>query len=304
MRDLSTEAWLDRLGVEWRYEPSIPLNKVNRAASLQNQARLGDPDPDHKMELVGAALLGELFAMIGFWRNNLVILIAGNYRMEAYDTIEKRDSDFYIVLNASPYILDLLTRTHNVFNSTKPIPTGERMVQALHLIYTHHMTVTDAAKHLLIPKSSLQTHYTAQQVRERLAKAGLSQSVISGLDQTVLVKMYRLKQYTPIAGLAQLIHDYHLEVKDVTEAAERLRKAPGTEKDQEVVLQQLKTDYADRKVISKIKHKPSQIGIVKRAITTLGGMIVSEISPQMDKSDLPKIKSSISNLEQIIDSLS
>lgn len=39
MRDPRVEQWLNKEGVEWRYEPDIALNRVDREASLKNQAR-------------------------------------------------------------------------------------------------------------------------------------------------------------------------------------------------------------------------------------------------------------------------
>jgi len=71
MRDPRAEQWLSKEGVDWHYELEIALNRVDREASLKNQARFKAINQDHVPELAIAAEQYELPALIGYYSSGL-----------------------------------------------------------------------------------------------------------------------------------------------------------------------------------------------------------------------------------------
>ena len=71
MRDPRAEQRLSKEGVDWYYELEIPLNRVDREASLKNHARFKAINQGHVLELAIAAEQYELPALIGYYSSGL-----------------------------------------------------------------------------------------------------------------------------------------------------------------------------------------------------------------------------------------
>lgn len=246
-------------GEQWHYEQNVPLAIINRETSLKNQARMlnliGSPnqaiDSDHVDELVLSLAEGiELPALLGYYSkkpNKEITIIGGNHRNEAYikvnelKLVEKIKTDFYIVDNPYPWIVDALTRICNRIEGM-PLSKEERIEQAKYLVVTLNYTERNAARKLGVNQKTLNSALQADKIREKLAKLGFTDR----LSPTHYTKISRIKQDNPLMETAKLIRDAKLDINEATEVARRVEAAQASEKQQLNEITKIRNEYKPR----------------------------------------------------------
>lgn len=145
-RHAPTEAWLDERGIAWTFEPAMPLGRIDRAASLANQARLEPLDEEVVDRYAADYERGDRFPPLIVYpkgRDGAVVLIGGNHRTAGATKAKRKTHPAYIVDVAADRVLPLTYED----NRRHGLPPGddERVLQALHLIGARGLTQEEAA---------------------------------------------------------------------------------------------------------------------------------------------------------------
>lgn len=297
MKDPRVEQWLEKEGVEWHYEPDISLTKVDREASLKNQARFKAINQDHVIELaIAVEQKYDLPALVGYYnKERRIVIIDGNHRMEAYILAGKTKSDFYILDTAYSWVTDRLTRLANMKEGWPPT-REEKLNHAIHFVRVQNMPVETAAKNCGLRPSTVFSALYAAEVGERLSKLGFDEK----LYPSTLEGLYRIKQDSALLGSAKLIHEAQLTGDEVAELARRVSKA-SSEKAQEAILNDLRHQFKYRIARARAGQiRPSILPIVKlrKHIDGINSIRPESVKP-LDKDLDRRVKYAIKKLEEI-----
>lgn len=256
MREAKVEEWLNEEGVEWHYEPDVPLSKVDREASLKNQARYRAINQDHVLELAIAAEKKELTAMVGYYStNHRIVIIDGNHRMEAYSLVARKTAGFYVVDTAYTWVIDRLTRTANKLEGLGQ-SRDEKLGHAIHFVKTQDIPINAAASLVQMSVAAVQNALAADEVRERLRGLGFNES----LYPTTLEEIYRVKQDNALLGTAKLVHEAQLGAREAAEVARKVSKQ--------------RSEQAQQAIIDNFRHQ-----FRSRIIRTRSGQIRQQVLP-------------------------
>ena len=304
MKDPRAEQWLTKHGVEWHCEKGVPLSLVDWDASLKNQARLKiSLIPGHVDELAISILSGDqLPDPIGYYnKDGRIIIISGNHRVAAYRSVNELELahvekiDWYIV-STYTWKIDVLTRTSNIYEG-EGTPMVERLEQAKHLVRLHNYSRADAAKECRISATAVDHGMEGDEVRERLARYQFTDTI----PLTTLCKLYRIKQDYALVETAKLVKEAVLSGDEAAEVATRVEKAAKSEKQQQLVINQLRKDYKDRIARTKRGELKRQIVPTIRfrkavnAINSTRPEAVTPLEPELQR----KAKSAIKKLEEV-----
>ena len=297
MRDPRVEQWLNKEGVEWHYEPDIQLTRVDREASLKNQARFKAINQDHVLELAIAAEQYELPALVGYYgRDRRVVVVSGNHRLEAYSLVGKAKSDFYIVDTAYDWVIDRLTRVANMLEG-EPLSRDERLSHAMYLVRTGSMPVDVAAKTMGLSGSTVREALAGEDARERLSRLGFADN----LYPSTLSELYRIKQDGALLEAARLVREAQLTSEETAELARRVDRVASSEKAQQSVIEQMRHDYRSRIVRTRsgqIRRQILPTIKLRRAVDAINSTRAESVRP-LDKDLARRTKYAIKKLEEI-----
>lgn len=296
MKDPRKEQWLTKEGVEWHYEADVPLTKVDREASLKNQARFKAIDQDHVLELAIAAEQYELPALVGYYNvNRYIVIIDGNHRMEAYNLIGKATSDFYIVDTAYSWAIDRLTRIANKLEGPG-LTRDEKLSHAMYFVRTQNMPVEAAAKTMGIAAGTLQNALSATEVQERLSALGFNDR----LYPSTLQELYRIKQDSALLESAKLVHEAQLSSVEVPELARKVSRAR-SEKEQQAIIDGMRRQFRSRIARTRAGQIRQQIlPTVKyrRAVDAINSTRPESVKP-LDRDLFRRTRNAVKKLEEI-----
>jgi len=296
MKDPRKEQWLTKEGIEWHYEADVPLSKVDREASLKNQARFKAIDQDHVLELAIAAEQYELPALVGYYSvNRHIVIIDGNHRMEAYNLIGKSTSDFYIVDTAYSWAIDRLTRIANKLEGPG-LTRDEKLSHAMYFVRNQNMPVEAAAKTMGIAAGTLQNALSAAEVQERLSGLGFNER----LYPSTLQELYRIKQDSALLESARLVHEAQLSSLEVPELARKVSKAR-SEKEQQAIIDGMRRQFRSRIARTRAGQIRQQIlPTVKyrRAVDAINATRPESVRP-LDRDLFRRTRSAVKKLEEI-----
>lgn len=297
MKDLRVEQWLNQEGVGWHYELNIPLTKIDREASLKNQARFQAISQDHIIDLGIAVEKGsELPAMVGYYgKDRRIVLIDGNHRMEAYSLVGKAVSDFYIVDSAYGWVIERLTMTANMKEGWPPT-REERLTHTLRLVRSQNMPVESAAKSLGLPPSTVQNALQAAETQERLNSLGFHEK----LYPSVLENLNRVKQDTALLGCAKLVLGAQLTGEETAELARKVSRAR-SEAAQGAVIADMRHQFRSR--IARTRSGQTKRLILptiklRKAVDAINSIRPESVRP-LDKDLFRKTGYAVSKLEEI-----
>jgi hypothetical protein len=191
-RDPKIEQWLTSEGVEFRYHPTVLVSKIDRQASLSNQARMTGKVLNQEMaqEYAEAMAQSELAAqafpaMVGFMMYDAkgqplgrYILATGNHRLEASNLIQRQYFDLYEVLTRDAYLRDMLTRTANNVEGARP-DREESLQHAVFLITTYGRTILEMSRRLRVPEHAIETAVRLDKTVKRLEAEGINPDSLS-----------------------------------------------------------------------------------------------------------------------------
>jgi hypothetical protein len=296
MKDPRKEQWLTKEGVEWHYEADVSLSKVDREASLKNQARFKAIDQDHVLELAIAAEQYELPALVGYYNvDRRIVIIDGNHRMEAYNLTGKSASDFYIVDTAYSWVIDRLTRVANKLEGPG-LTRDEKLSHAMYFVRTQNMPVEVAAKMMGIAAGTLHSALAAAEVEERLKSLGFTER----LYPSTLEGLYRVKQDSALLQCAKLVHEAQLSSVEVPELARKVSKAR-SEREQQAIIDDMRRQFRNRIARTRAGQIRQQILPTikyRKAVDAINATRPESIKP-LGRDLFRRTRSAIKKLEEI-----
>lgn len=199
-RQADVETWLTTLGVEWRFDPDLPVARIDVAAGLANQVR---HDPLHE-EVVdryaGAMVDGAQFPPIIATDVDAPVPLGGNHRVAAAGRARRATMPAYLVAGTEPQ----LRRVRFEDNARHGLPpsNAERVEHAAALM-ADGMTQTDAARIVGISAPKLSIATSALRATQRAAALGIDG--FNRLPEAVRYELGRLDHdavFTAAADLA------------------------------------------------------------------------------------------------------
>lgn len=311
MKSEQVELWLKGHGVtKFDYEENIALGAIDEEASLRNQARVFEALDDEQIVLYAQAMTeGDEFppiVVIKRPRTPKYIIIDGNHRMQAAKLADKKGLSAYVVKDASPAQVMVLTYDANTKHG-KPTSLKERIVQAAWLVQNQGAKPSEAAKALSVPPQRLYSHIKSAETTTRARALGLK------LPDTYINK--RLGNLGPDAvfkAAAELVTQAKLDhkaINNLVTAANRYRN----EKDQLAAVARFAKEYEGvvkataggtislprdiqrlQRAVSSIRSVP--VAAVRRALHTNNG----ELSDEAKKAVATQVSGALKHLNQML----
>lgn len=198
-RQADVETWLTSLGVEWRFDPDLPVARIDVAAGLANQVR---HDPLHE-EVVdryaGAMVDGAQFPPIIVTDVDAPVPLGGNHRVAAAGRARRATMPAYRVAGTDAQ----LRRVRFEDNARHGLPpsTAERVEHAAALM-ADGMTQRDAARIVGIPAPKLSIATNALKASQRADAAGIDG--FGRLPEAVRYELGRLEHDAVFTAAAEL----------------------------------------------------------------------------------------------------
>lgn len=170
-RQVDVEAWLTSLGATWRFDPDLPLARIDQAAGLANQVR-HDPLHEEVVDRYTAAMLeGAVFPPIIVIDTDPAAPLGGNHRVAAAIGAHRSTMAAYLVTGTDA----VLRRIRFEDNARHGLPpsTAERIEHAVALL-DDGFTVGEAAGIVGIAAAKLTTAAAVRRADARAAQAGLA----------------------------------------------------------------------------------------------------------------------------------
>lgn len=173
-RRADIEEWLDSKGVQYTFEPEVPLSQFDWDASLANQARifktLDEPTVDSYVEALSR---GDKFpAVIAYWKDGKRVMVDGNHRGQSYKSVDAKTMPVYQIAKGTPAkTIVLMTFEANAKHGL-PNTVEERLRHAIYLL-DNGATQIATAQHLNLSTKAVQSAWTRYQADQRADAAGL-----------------------------------------------------------------------------------------------------------------------------------
>src|SRR6476646_1032437 len=188
-RSEAVESWLREYGVKYTLM-SVPLNLIDKAASLSNQARLSAAVNETVVDTYKDAVeRGDKFpAGVIYERNGKLVIIDGNHRFLAHEAVGVENAPFYLLDPATRS--DLVIKLTFEANTRHGMPNSleDRIAHAVFLVENAAMTQRDAAAAVNVPYARLQQAWQRQQAERRAAKLGIPARVWDNFPHSTKVK--------------------------------------------------------------------------------------------------------------------
>lgn len=261
MRNPTYEQALNKTGITWRYEEKVPLDDINFAKGIQNQARLLEPlDTELVNDYAVAMKRGDDFPPVVLSRpgRGKWVPIDGNQRLAARQKVNHAVTDAYIVEVQDPKVIDRLTWTFNNLVNGKRLTKEECLEHAVSYVRKYGVTSKEAALEWGVNETSLRHRLGVERAREVLTQ--------HDIKLTPSVSEEHLRS---LKGLIDLGEDIFCEAFKVVASAglttseaddlyRDIKRARTTEARMEVIS---KTATSDRVVARKAETKGGQTRI-------------------------------------------
>lgn len=218
------QAWLDTLHIKWRYDPALPLDKIDDKKSLANQARVDEPLVEDTVELYEAAYRdGTAFPPIivrEFPRAKKTVALDGNHRRTGAHRAGHTTHPALIVDCTDEAALTIMLEG-NMTNGLQ-LPKPQRIAQAVHLVELG-WTGSDAAKRLGVHGAEVSNARTV--ARAGVRAAGLDVAAFDRLPQGTRLQLARIGSDPVFAETAKLIVATGMTGQDTAELVRRVKAA-------------------------------------------------------------------------------
>lgn len=189
--DQRYEAWLRAEGVRYTYVPNMAIERVDKRASLEAQARL-DKRLDEDMVLKYAVAMesgAEFPPLIGYDAGGRIILIGGNHRVHAAELAHRKTFDVYVVQTDDRYIIDRMTRSMNFALEGKAGTQEEALQQAIYLVTTHGKSAAEVGRSFNLKQQQVEAAVRRQKSLRRMETLGISTKHIPASTVDVLGRL-------------------------------------------------------------------------------------------------------------------
>lgn len=212
---------------------TIDLSKVDRDASLRNQARIAKPINEDQALLYSVAMEnGDKFPPIVVYpANSGFIVMDGNHRVAAFDLSGVTTAEAYVVQRPSQTQVEAFTYEANTKHGL-PTSLNDRMKQAIHLV-DRGMKVQDAARQLSLRENQLRSAIDAASAERRFEELGVKK--FDRLTGSARRRLDAIHSNVVLKAAAELALDSGMSVEDITSLAKKIN-ATRNERDQLAVV--------------------------------------------------------------------
>jgi ParB-like chromosome segregation protein Spo0J len=219
------EAWLNDRSVEWEFEPELSVERIDRARSLTNQARLEPLNQEVVDRYAADIARGDQFppviALDPGGRGKLRLL-GGNHRLWAHIAAGKKTLPAYVV-QAEPEMAMRLTYEDNRRHGLPP-SDDERIIQAIHLIDTG-WTQEAAAATVGVPSPRISQERTMIKAARRAKDLGVDMDAFNALQRNARYHLGRLRSDPVFVEASVLAIKARMSVDQVKDLCTRLQDA-------------------------------------------------------------------------------
>lgn len=235
-RDPRIEAWLDERHTTWEWQPAIPLDDIDQAASLANQARLEALDEETVDRYAADMARGDQFPPIIAHRRTprarKLVLVGGNHRHAAAIAAGRQALPGYIV-DAEPEMILTLTYEDNRRHGMPP-SDAERVAQAIHLIDTGNYTQEQAAALVGVAAPKISQARSIVKADRRAVDLGLGPTFTS-MPKSARYQLGQLRSDPVFEAAARLAVDAGMSVANVSDLVTTLNRAGSDQAALEVI---------------------------------------------------------------------
>lgn len=242
-RDLGIEQWLDEHKLTYEFHEALPISRIDRAASLSNQARL-EPLDEEVVERYAADMeRGDLFPPVVARRaGRKLILIGGNHRTTAATRAKLPAVPVYIV-DVDAEGATVLTYEDNRRHGLPP-SEDERVLQAQHLVETG-WSAADAAQAVGISAKKLDQAILIIKTDKRAVKLGIASSRWSKLPKSSRWRLGFVDDELVFQSAAELAARVRMSSTEAFELVTRVNRA--TSQDEALAVIQLEGEGIEAK---------------------------------------------------------
>lgn len=224
-RDAETEALLNKCNVDYSFDPEVPLSRIDKLKSLQNQARL-EPINQEVVDVYTADLnRGDTFPAVILLdpggRAKLRIL-GGNHRYFAHEAAGLKTIRAYVV-RAEPEVALRITYEDNRKHGLQP-SLMEKIMQAIHLIDTG-WGVREAAASVGVPEARISQERSMVKASRRAKDLQIDSERFNALPKHTRYALGQIRSDPVFEEATSLTFDARLGVDDVKALCLRLRAA-------------------------------------------------------------------------------
>lgn len=238
-RDPALEAYFDNKMVDWEFIADLPIEDVDREASVRNQARVEEAViPRRVANYAEAKRRGDVFpALVGHrGLKNRIVIMDGNNRFHADLEVESRTVPFYVV-SAKPETLKVMTYELNRRNGERPSKVDDEQ-QGIHLIDTG-LTIEEAASTVGLAPSTLSNLWLVETANRRARL--LSIRSWDRLPDTARRALKTIHSDVVFKDMARFAIDAKLTVTEIKDAIRQIN-SHRTEADQLLSIETVKKE--------------------------------------------------------------
>jgi len=213
---LVVEEWLESFSVDWDYKPAFAMSKIDLKESVRNQARLDNPLDEDRVELIAEGIENgdKIPPVVGYLKNNKLILIDGNHRVNAWELCGSKTVPVYVVKEANVEVLTEMTYQANAKHPT-PNTQEERIQHAIFMVQQGRSQI-DAAGTMNVKVLELQRAWAKTEVERRALAVGVSIREWSKVSVSSKVRINALKNDDVFAKCVTVVSEIKLPTEEVS----------------------------------------------------------------------------------------
>lgn len=272
-------SWLESKSLKWELDKAVPLTKINRQASMKNQARLAPLDPDtleqYTLDMKNKA---KFPPVLSYEKNQRYVIIDGNHRYQAALDAGVKSLDHIVVLKPSEQIIRTLTFEANLAMKHGLPPSREDRIQLATNMVAMGISVNQAARIYKLNREMLYKHRNAQSADERAAQL-LKGEVAENFFRLALLTKHHLSQLdldSVFKDAATITAGGNLSSAEVIPLITSVRAKP-SEAAQLQVLQNYRNTHKTRLAVGN-RRIPRDMHTLSWAIGTVLGLDISKTS--------------------------
>jgi hypothetical protein len=228
------ERWIESFGVEYELFDGVPLDVIDKQASLRNQARRNPLNRDVAMVYAQAMKAGAIFPpVVGYFNGASIILVDGNHRFAGAESAGAEVIAVYVLdLNSgAPSINDMVASANATLNGLGA--TDEERIRHAISRVDGGMSVTNAARMCGVKDSTLKNNLDAERVVRHSERFGLGRQArqipqhyaIALAKQIDRFSSDELRAVLAAADVAKNRSEYRTLVRDAAAASDEDRLA-------------------------------------------------------------------------------
>lgn len=228
-RRSEVERLLDEYNINWRYDPALPMDKVNEKASYGNQARIDQPILDDLLEqYVVARNHGDEFPAIVVQETRSdkpVTIVDGNHRYASGKEVKLTTHPAYVI-KAKPEIVRILMTELNVING-RGLSDRERLFHTFFLI-DQGTAMEKAAEVMRLPTGKVKTAWALEQANRRASELGVRNKAWNEIPQHGRIRIGQVYTDEAFVPLVRLVTKAGLNGSEISKLVTDVNKSRST----------------------------------------------------------------------------